>query len=1581
MKTLLPVLALILSSVGAALADCPVGDLDGDCQVDLEDLQVFASQWLQPPGSPADLNGDDDVGVVDLALLAENWREIRTALVISEFMAVNGSKLPLGRGELLDEDGDSADWIEIYNSTSAVVSLDGWYLTDSTDNLRKWEFPPVQVNPGQFKTVFASSKDRDDPDGELHTNFKLTGSAAFLALVKPDGRTIAHAHEYPQQFGDISYGLAGADGTTSITHVLVPEYTDAKALIPQDDSLGLSWTDVDFNDSGWLQGTTGVGYDYGGLIGLDVAAMRNNNETVYVRIRFDVTDLASLEDIRLWMKYDDGFAAYINGHLVESENAPGPDDLAWNSGATALHDDGDAVNFVDFRLPSHCINYFRLGANVLAIHGLNRSLTSSDLLILPKLIVNKTGTVDFSMVTEGYFFDPTPGQANGPIIPNLGPAIRNVTKDPPQPSEDEDLIITAEVKETSHPISEVKLHCRINFQEGNRWLPGSGLPMLDDGNEVDAVANDGIYTAAVPSMIYSAGNMIRWHVTAKDTEGIESREPPFLLPANSPEYFGTVVEDPYIHTELPLIQWFVENVSASESDSGTRGCVYYLGEFYDNIVIHRRGGSTAGMPKKHYKFRFNRGRKFNFDPRFARVNEFNLNSTHSDKAYLRQNLAFEAYDWCGCPSSVSFPMRAERNGEFYGVQIFIEEPEEELLEREGLDPDGALYKMYNTFYAGGSAEKKSRRWEGRSDLDNFCNSINNTSGTTRHNNIFDQVNLPLTLDYLVGTIITHQNDHPHKNHYLYRDSSGSGEWCFLPWDHDLTWGSNWTGSSFHDYIYADDDQVPGKPTDVKPSHPFIGKQDCKEWNYHWNGLINALLNDATVRQMYLRRLRTVMDELLKAPGTPYSELVIENHIDELVAQMAPDVIRDYLKWANPWSWGGQGGYPRDQSFEYAINIIKNDYLAVRRTHLFVTHNIDKVGSYNIAGSYSAAIPDAQPANATIGFGNYDYNPASGNQDEEYIELINPNSYAVDISGWKLTGGVQHEFLPGTVIVAGGNLYVSPNVAAFRSRATSPTGGQGRFAQGNYRGHLSSWGETINLLDEYEALVDTITYPGNPSDQQRYLRITEIMYHPADPCEDSAYNAEAFEYIELRNIGATTLSLNGVKFTEGIYYTFGSISLPAGDYLVLMNNQAAFESRYTLPGGVQIPGPYQGQLSNDGEEVKLEDSTNSTILEFDYKDGWYGITDGMGFSLTVKGPVNTEPNAWDDKSTWRPSANIGGSPGWDDTNEVPVLGSVKINELLAHSHADASDWIELHNTTGERIHIGGWFLSDNSDDLMKYEIADGTWIDPCDYIVFYQNKHFGNIADSGCHSSFALSENGETLYLHSGRDGVLTGYSEEERFGASETGVAFGRYKKSTGTYNFVAMSENTSGSANAYPMVGPVVINEIMYHPQNDGDAEYVELLNISGGPIDLEEWDNEQERFVPWRFTDEGGISFDFLLGTTVAAGEYILLVRNLSAFESEFGAVGGGVQVFEWELGKLDNGSEKLQLSKPGDEVEGTRYYIRVDRVNYSDGSHPVGDDPWPTEADGAGSSLSRKVPTDYGNDVINWKAASASPGVVNP
>jgi hypothetical protein len=242
-----------------------------------------------------------------------------------------------------------------------------------------------------------------------------------------------------------------------------------------------------------------------------------------------------------------------------------------------------------------------------------------------------------------------------------------------------------------------------------------------------------------------------------------------------------------------------------------------------------------------------------------------------------------------------------------------------------------------------------------------------------------------------------------------------------------------------------------------------------------------------------------------------------------------------------------------------------------------------------------------------------------------------------------------------------------------------------------------------------------------------------------------------------------------------------------------------------------------------------------------------------------------------------------------------------------------------------------------------------------------------------------------LYLSSAHNGELTGYRVTEDFGASETGVSFGRYyKASTNNYNFVAMEENTPGSANSYPKVGPIVISEIMYNPDwPDGGSytndqyEYIELHNISAEPVMPYDFETGE----PWKFTD--GIDFTFSLDTpvTIPAGGYILIVKKPAAFSWRYPSVPDEI-IFGSYDGNLNNAGESLELSMPGDIGKGgIRQYIRVDRVNYSDGSHPEncpgGIDIWPVEADGNGMALTRKAPTDYGNDPENWFASAPSPG----
>ena len=153
---------------------------------------------------------------------------------------------------------------------------------------------------------------------------------------------------------------------------------------------------------------------------------------------------------------------------------------------------------------------------------------------------------------------------------------------------------------------------------------------------------------------------------------------------------------------------------------------------------------------------------------------------------------------------------------------------------------------------------------------------------------------------------------------------------------------------------------------------------------------------------------------------------------------------------------------------------------------------------------------------------------------------------------------------------------------------------------------------------------------------------------------------------------------------------------------------------------------------------------------------------------------------------------------------------------------------------------------------------------------------------------------------------------------------------------------------------------------------EYVELYNITDQPVVLKEYDPDHGMYVPWEFTD--GIDFVFPMDITIPGYGYLLVVNTSETnFRLQYPSVPGGVEVlgpFENGTG-LSNGGEKVEIGKPGETEGTTRFFIRIDRVNYDDTA------PWPTDPDGNGPTLKRINPNNYGNDVINWQSAAASPG----
>lgn len=473
-----------------------------------------------------------------------------------------------------------------------------------------------------------------------------------------------------------------------------------------------------------------------------------------------------------------------------------------------------------------------------------------------------------------------------------------------------------------------------------------------------------------------------------------------------------------------------------------------------------------------------------------------------------------------------------------------------------------------------------------------------------------------------------------------------------------------------------------------------------------------------------------------------------------------------------------------------------------------------------------------------------------------------------------------------------------------------------------------------------------------------LRITEVHYHPAD---EDGLPGEDFEFIEIKNTGSASVSLDEVAFTDGIDFAFPSgAKLEAGGFLVVASDSASFESRY----GFAPFGSYAGQLKNEGEEVDLRDmAADSKIasVEFSNQGPWPAQADGGGFSLV---PVTTDPGLSGLSGIWRSSFEIHGSPGKDDPSVAMV------SEVSSHTDPPDQDAVELFNPNSSPLDVGGWCLSDSRTSLAKFRIPSGTLIPAKGFVVFDEDD-FNPPSDSA--GGFSLSAHGDEIWLSADSTGCRESYCHGFAFGEIENGTTFGRFVAESGEEHFVAQTKPTLGTENAGPWIGPVIISEVMYQPVDDRN-EYLELANVAGKAVPLFDKDNPANT---WKVS---GLGFQFPTGVTLEAGEAVLVISDTvdeSAFRSVY-KVSGSVRIFK-KSGNLSNQSDTLELLMPQepylDSSSGTPVlkvpYKTVEKLAYSDNS------PWPGGADSTGKALTRIDADAYANDPGNWKASPPSPG----
>jgi Lamin Tail Domain len=324
--------------------------------------------------------------------------------------------------------------------------------------------------------------------------------------------------------------------------------------------------------------------------------------------------------------------------------------------------------------------------------------------------------------------------------------------------------------------------------------------------------------------------------------------------------------------------------------------------------------------------------------------------------------------------------------------------------------------------------------------------------------------------------------------------------------------------------------------------------------------------------------------------------------------------------------------------------------------------------------------------------------------KDFVELYNPGTTPVALGGMAISDDAINYPTQGTLPPL--SFMAAGAFVAFDAMGADATPGDARELPGT----INSTAGSVTLLGANGAQVDrvdTISHfrdgsvgrlpDGSPLQSRlavpspgatnaaltanelnliNYLRITELMYHPAESTKS--------EYIEFRNMSdkaevPVALELGGVTVTNGITYTFPTMTLDPGAHFLLVGEPAKFLAQFptAIVGGVFA----SGKLDNGTERIRFTiPSGTVSILNFTYEDNWYPTTDGAGDSLQIVDGYGTVAS-WDKKAGWMaappspgtaPSFGVGAGADLTIPMGAPVYldGSIRYGAALPQDIAVA-----------------------------------------------------------------------------------------------------------------------------------------------------------------------------------------------------------------------------------------------------------------------------------------------------------------------
>lgn len=1301
------------------------------------------------------------------------------------------------------------------------------------------------------------------------------------------------------------------------------------------------------------------------------STMRNVSSSAYLRYPFTIANPASLTTLSLPIKYDDGFIAYLNGTEVARRNAPaGPP--SFNSVATIdrspvaalLYETIDLTDFRSLLVPSST------GTNILAIHGLNRSAGDNDFLIRPEL-------AQFTVTTgvEGYFTTPTPGGFNvapaynkvGPVsasvqrgfftspitvalsTPTAGATIR-YTFDGSTPS-----LASSTSATYSGPLS-------ISKTTTLRYAAfKTGSDPSDSGTQTYLFLSDVIIqspTGQPPVVTNPTGatqTTTTWPASRVNNQVLDYGMDPNVV--NAAPYSSTIVEDLKslptfsIVTDLPHlfdpgtgiyanpggdgIQW--ERPASLEliHPDGTVG-------FQMNCGLRMRGGFSRSTdnPKHSFRlfFRDDYGAGKLRYPLFGKgvgaeeFDKFDLRTMQnyswafqgdSRGVFVRDVVARDMQLAMNQPSSHGGWYHLYINGQYWGIYNIDERPEANFAATYfgGKSDDYDTIKVapdsgYSVYATDGSIDAWYALWD-LADLDpNKAGDVglSSTQSEATNNAIYQRMqgnNPDGTRNPAYPVLLDPVNLIDEMLVALWGGNLDAPTSNFLGNERPNNWfgvRNRTEASSGFKFVLHDSEH-----TLLNVNEDRTGPWPAGNSAIQGASAAFSYSSPQTIWQqlLYSQEFRMLAADRIQKHCFNDGVLTPARATaiyDARIAEISRAVVGESARWGD-----AQREPPllRDTNWLPAVNSLRSSFFP-NRTSVF----LNQLRAKGIFPAIHAPQFNQRGGSVPFGF---------------QVTLTNPNA-----------GGVIYYTLDGSDPRALGGGINSGSAVAYSAPITLP-------AFRSIRARVLSGGV-------WSALAEASFYV-----QQDFtkLAITEIMYNPLP---SGAVVGDEFEFLELKNTGNNPIDLSGLSFTKGITYSFPvGGTLAPGAFWVLARNPVEFAKRYP---GVTVNGIFSGRLDNAGEELAISHTLGGTVLSLTYDDDvpWPVAADGYGFSVVNRDPLaDPAPN---NGAKWRASAQLHGSPGRDDPE--PTLPAIFVNEVLSNPISPAQDAIELYNSTSTAVDISHWWLTDDRN-VLKYRIPAGTVIPAGGYLTFTEAQF-----NTGSATSFALSAQGESVYVLSGNaTGQLTGWSHGFEFGASAKGVSFGRYVNSAGEELFPAQKTLTFGAQNSGPLVGPLVISEIQYHPA-EGYEEYVEIRNITNAAVPLFDPANPANT---WKLS---GMGFVFPQGVSIPSqGMALVVAGDPVAFRSKY-AVPAAVQIFGPATGVLQDSGERLSLTRPDAPVisGGATVipYIVVDSVRYNDKS------PWPPSADGSGPSLQKITAEAFGDDPANWFASGITPGLAN-